>query len=40
MKASESESDNVKILLLTKNNFIFKNKDSCILNITDLTSFK
>lgn len=40
MKASDAESDSVKILLLTKNNFIYKNKDSYILNITDLTSFK
>jgi hypothetical protein len=28
------------ILLLTKNKFIYKNKDSFILNITDLTSLK
>ena len=28
------------ILLLTKNKFIIKNKDSFILNITDLTGLK
>ena len=27
-------------LLLTKNKFIYKNKDSFILNITDLSSLK
>jgi len=28
------------MLLLTKNKFIYKNKDSFILNITDFTSLK
>lgn len=30
----------LKILLLKRNKFIYKNKDSYILNITDLTSLK
>ena len=34
------KEDSQKVLLLTKNKFIYKNNDSFILNITDLTSLK
>ena len=34
------KEDSPKVLLLTKNKFMYKNKDSFILNITDLTSLK
>ena len=39
MKPSGNE-DCLKMLLLTKNKFIYKNKDSFILNVTDLTNLK
>ena len=35
-----ADGDSPKILLLTKNKFTYKNRDSFILNITDLTSVK
>ncbi len=34
------DDDSPKILLITKNKFYYKNKESFILNITDLTSLK
>jgi len=40
IKEPASDTDSPKILLLTKNKFIYKNKDSFILNITDLTNLK